>query len=160
MRRLRVITTLGLSFFLSTEPVGAQRPSQQSPKVAMEARIDAIISSNSAVHAGLGFTTPAGTYLRTGLVAAAGASENGISGRIDFVNRFHLDPFRESRWAPYAGGGLSSRFDNDRQARFYLLVFAGVDGPATRGLAASVEAGLGGGGRIGVIIRRAAAERR
>jgi len=143
-------------------PVGAraQRSAQESPKIATEARTDAIISSNSAVHAGLGFTTPAGTYLRTGLVAAAGASENGISGRIDFVNRFHLDPFRESRWAPYAGGGLSSRFDNDRQARFYLLVFAGVDGPATRGRAASVEAGLGGGGRISVIIRRAAAKRR
>lgn len=126
----------------------------------MEGRIDAIISSSSTVQAGIGFTTPAGTYLRMGLVAAAGASENGVSGRIDFVNRFHLDPFRESRWAPYAGGGLSSRFDDNRQARFYLLIFAGVDGPASRGLAASVEAGLGGGGRIGVIIRRVSAERR
>jgi hypothetical protein len=88
-----------------------------------------------------------------------GASRDGLSGRIDLLNRFHLDPFRESRWAPYAGGGLSGRFDNGRE-RVYLLLIVGVDGPVSRGLTTSFEGGLGGGGRLGVTIRRAAAERR
>ena len=72
----------------------------------------------------------------------------------------HLDPVRDSRWGPYAGGGLGVRFDEDRRSRRYLLVLAGIDGPVSSGLTASFEAGLGGGGRIGVILRRAEKERR
>ncbi len=125
-----------------------------------EARIDGIASDPAAIQAGLGITTKAGTYLRTGVVAALGASDEGASGRLDFVNRFHLDPFRESRWAPYAGGGLSARFDDNQRSRLYALLILGVDGPVARGLTTSVEAGLGGGARLGIIIRRAAPERR
>lgn len=132
----------------------------EAQKPAPEARLDAIFSETSAVYAGMGLTIPTGTYLRSGLVAALGSSRDALSGRLDLVNRFHLDPFRESRWAPYAGGGLSARFDDNRKGRVYLLIFAGVDGPVSRGLTTSFEAGLGGGGRIGVIVRRAAAKRR
>ena len=124
------------------------------------ARVDAIIAERSAVHAAAGFSVTTGTYLRSGLEAGIGASEHGISGRLDFVNRFHLDPFRESRWAPYAGGGLTARFDDNAKSRVYLLVLFGVDGPAKRGLSTSFEAGFGGGGRVGVVIRRTTAERR
>jgi hypothetical protein len=127
---------------------------------SVEARIDGIVANPAAIHAGIGITGVTGTYLRSGIVAGIGESKNGISGRVDFVNRFHLDPFREHKWAPYAGGGLTTRFDDNRRTRVYLLLIAGVDGPVTNGLTTSIEAGLGGGGRIGVIIRRATAERR
>ena len=127
---------------------------------AVEARIDGIAAGPPAIQAGLGLTFKAGTYLRSGIDAAAGASRDGLSGRIDFVNRFHLDPFREHKWAPYAGGGLASRFEESRKTRYYLLVIAGVDGPVRHGLTTSFEAGLGGGARAGIIVRRAAAERR
>lgn len=139
----------------------AQRPVREpAPRVAIEGRIDAIVSAVTAVHAGAGFTVKTGTYLRSGLDAGLGAGRDGISARIDLVNRFHLDPFRQSKWAPYAGGGVSVRFDDNRRERVYLLLFLGIDGPARHGLGTSIEAGLGGGGRIGMIIRRAAAERR
>lgn len=138
----------------------AQRSPEPTPKIAIEGRIDAIAAAPAAMHAAAGFTIRTGTYLRSGFDAGLGASRDGLSGRIDFVNRFHLDPFRQSRWAPYGGGGLSVRFDQGGRGRTNLLVFMGVDGPARRGVAPSVEAGLGGGGRIGLIIRRAAAERR
>ena len=124
------------------------------------ARADLIIGDRTAVHAGGGFVFRTGTYLRTGVEAAGGFTGDGISGRLDLVNRFHLDPFRESRWGPYAGGGLSARFDDGAKSRLYLLVLMGVDGPAKRGLSTSFEAGFGGGGRIGVVIRRTSAERR
>ena len=147
---------------MAVAPAGAyaqrQQPKPLSP--AIEARVDAIIADVSAVHGAIGFTVPVGTYLRSGIDAGIGASKDGISGRIDLINRFHLDPFRESKWAPYAGGGLTARFDDNRREKIYLLFFAVIDGPVKRGLTTSFEAGLGGGGRVGLIIRRAAAERR
>lgn len=127
---------------------------------ALEGRIDGIIGGPAAIHAGAGFTVPMGTYVRYGIVGAIGSSRDGISGRTDLFARFHLDPFREHRWALFAGGGLTARYDDNRQTRYFLLFFAGLDGPARNGISPSVEAGLGGGGRIGIIIRRSAAERR
>lgn len=127
---------------------------------AVEGRIDVLTSNPAAIHAAGGFTLPLGTYVRSGIDAGIGSSRNGVSGRVDFVNRFHLDPFRQHKWAPYAGGGLTARFDADRHGRAYLLVFVGLDAPASRGIGTSIEAGLGGGGRIGVVIRRTRTERR
>ncbi len=126
----------------------------------LEGRMDAIIAEPSAVHAGAGATWRLGTYLRSGLVGGIGATEAGVSGRIDFINRFHLDPFRESRYGPYAGGGVSTLFDKNRTGRVLLLLIVGVDGPVVRGATTSFEAGLGGGARIGVVIRPATPERR
>lgn len=151
MRRAIGVAGIAVMLLFPTRGAGAQVP---------EVRIDAIFARRSAVHAGLGATVATGTYLRTGFTAALGGGTSGVSGRVDVFSRFHLDPFRESRWAPYAGGGLSARFDDGEHSRAYLLFIAGVDGPAKRGLTTSFEAGFGGGGRIGVVIRRAAAERR
>jgi hypothetical protein len=98
--------------------------------------------------------------VRSGLDLAAGANNDGASGRVDLFARFHFDPFRERKWGPYGGGGISARFDEGRKWRPYLLAFVGLDGPASGGVAPAVELGLGGGARIGVILRRAAPNRR
>ena len=140
-------------FLLGTVDAAAQSP-------VVEVRVDAIVSKTAAIHGGVGVMVPTGTYLRSGLVGAIGSSRDGISGRLDFINRFHLDPFRESRWAPYAGGGVSARFDADRKQRVYLMILMGIDGPAAKGITTTLEGGLGGGGRIGLIVRRATAKRR
>ncbi len=155
-----VVSVVSVWTIASPKTALAQRQTAKPSSPAIEARVDAIFADVSAIHGAVGFTVPIGTYLRSGLDAGIGAGADGISGRIDLINRFHLDPFRESRWAPYAGGGLTARFDDNRRGRVYLLIFAGLDGPVWRGLTTSFEAGLGGGGRIGVIVRRAAAERR
>jgi hypothetical protein len=126
----------------------------------IEARVDAIAAGPAAIHAGAGFSVPMGTYVRTGAAGGIGFAKNGSpSGRIDAFARFHLDPFRQHRWAPYGGGGLTARFDDNRSTRYYLLVFLGIDGPPSHRIATSIEAGLGGGGRIGVIVRRAGERR-
>jgi hypothetical protein len=101
-----------------------------------------------------------GYYVRSGIVAAAGGSGDGVSGRVDGFARFHFDPFRESRWAPYGGGGISGRFDKGDGARAFLLLLLGFDGPIHGGMTSAVELGLGGGARVGVIIRQARRERR
>jgi hypothetical protein len=126
---------------------------------SIEGRVDGIFAGPAAIHAGAGFTVPMGTYLRSGFDGAIGSSSDGISGRVDAFARFHLDPFRQHKWAPYGGGGLTARFDDNRSNRYYLLVFLGVDGPVKGKVSTSIEAGFGGGGRIGLIVRRAGERR-
>jgi hypothetical protein len=154
--------TLGLAAALPGV-AGAQLNQQ---KFQSEARLDAIFARSTAVEAGYGFTVPAGIYVRSGLVAGIGAGRHGVEGRTDLIARFSLDPFRQSRWAPYGGAGLSGRYRTERDggSRAYLLVFLGVEGPlalgATAGWVPAFEVGLGGGARVGVILRRGINARR
>jgi len=135
-------------------------PASKHSMFDAEFRIDGLIARVSAAQAGAGVTAVAGTYVRAGVVGGLGLSRDGLSGRIDGIARFHSDPFRQSQWAPYGGGGISGRFDRVAGARAYLLVLAGLDGPIKNGMTPSIELGLGGGARIGVILRQATAERR
>lgn len=125
-----------------------------------EIRLDALIARAGAIQLGAGATAVTGTYVRTGVDGALGFSRHGLSGRIDGFTRFHFDPFRQSRWAPYGGGGVSGRFEKGEKARAYLLIFLGIDGPITGSVTPSFELGLGGGGRVGVILRQARKDRR
>jgi hypothetical protein len=149
-----------LAFAATAGSAQSTSKSKAPPPVALEGRVDAIFSKRPTAQAGIGLSMYGGTYVRTGIVGAIGANEDGVTGRSDAFVRFHLDPFRQSRWAPYGGAGLSGRYDSGSRPRAYLLVFAGIDGPVRNGLATSFEAGLGGGARIGVVIRQAVAERR
>src|SRR5436853_3631930 len=111
---------------------GGQLP-QQSLQV--EGRLDGIFARTAGVEAGLGITIPAGIYVRSGLLAGLGAGRHGVEGRTDFVSRFSLDPFRQSRWAPYAGGGISGRYRSelDGGSRGYLMIVLGVECPLPLG---------------------------
>jgi len=161
--RLRIRLSLGAAACaLVPNCLSAQSPAVQpgASPITVEVRLDALFARVDAIHAGVGATVPLGNYVRAGIVGATGLSGDGHSARIDVLARFHLDPFRESRWAPYAGGGLTTRFDRGRNAHTYLMLLAGIDGPAANGLGTSVEAALGGGGRVGIILRRTRRERR
>jgi hypothetical protein len=142
---------------LGATPVIAQTPTQA---VQSEVRVDGIFARSSGVEAGYGVSIPAGIYVRTGLVGGVGAGRHGVESRADFISRFSLDPFRQSRWAPYAGAGLSGRFrpSADGGAKAFILVFLGIEGPLPAGQPSgwvpAVEIGLGGGARVGVILRK------
>lgn len=135
-------------------------------KFQSEVRLDAIFARTGGVEAAYGFTVPAGIYVRSGLVAGIGAGRHGAEGRTDLVARFSMDPFRQSRWAPYAGAGVSGRYRTtlDGGSRAYLLVFAGAEGPLPfgerSGWVPALEVGLGGGGRVGFVLRRGINARR
>jgi hypothetical protein len=168
-RRRRAIVVAGILSIAVTSAIPrdvaaqVQRPvAPDSAKTPFdpELRLDAIIARISAAQVGAGFTMVTGLYVRSGIVGAVGASRHGLSGRIDGFTRFHFDPFRQSRWAPYGGGGLSGRFDEGEKPRAYLLVLLGLDGPIHHGMTSSFELGLGGGARAGVTLRRATTERR
>jgi hypothetical protein len=154
--------TLGLAVLV---PAATLSQTPQQP-LQVEGRVDAIIARTTGVEAGLGLSVPSGIYMRTGLVAGVGAGRHGVEGRTDLISRFSLDPFRQSRWAPYGGAGVSGRYRTklDGGSHAYLMIFLGVEGPlalgATSGIVPAFEVGLGGGARFAVILRRGINARR
>ena len=157
-----LIVSLGLAGALPVD--GSAQIVQQ--KVQSEVRLDAIFARSAGAEAAYGFTVPVGIYVRSGIVAGIGTGRHGVEGRTDFVSRFSFDPFRQTRWAPYGGAGLSGRYRStlDGGDRAYLLVFLGVEGPLPlgelSGWVPALEIGLGGGARVGLILRRGVNARR
>jgi hypothetical protein len=139
---------------------GAQVVRDSQPAVRTEARVDAIIARRTAAEAGIGAVVPAGIYVRMGAdiaggVIAGGAQPAGAAARADVFGRFLLDPLAEHRWGPYLTGGASYRADSRDHGRVYLLALVGVEGPRQGRVIPAIEAGLGGGFRIGFVLRRA-----
>jgi len=164
-------TLVALTVLAPLAPEARALAQRGAPRSSMrpEVRVDYLGTRPHAVHAGLGVNIPAGTYVRVGLVGAGGASwrdgRTGGSGRGDVIARFALDPFRERTWGLSAGGGVSVRYDGDafdgrRRWRALVALLIDLEGPRAGGIVPAFALGLGGGVRIGAIIRSAAAERR
>ena len=134
----------------------AQRQGR-GPHIQPEARVDAFLARRDAVHGGIGLSVPLGGYVRVQAVAAAGVTEgpSPASGRVDLIARFVLDPYREYRWGLYGFGGLSAWVQPAN--REFIVVGLGLEMPEVAGILPTVEVGLGGGTRIGLIARRAIA---
>lgn len=143
---------------------GAQAGAQLSREVQLEARADFIDARSTLVQGAVGLTIPASTYTRLTLLAAAGGSwrdgRSGTSARLDATARFVLDPLRAQRWSAYGGGGVSALYDDRDEWRPLIMFFAGLEGPAGRGVVPALEVGLGGGLRVGVALRKARREGR
>jgi len=150
---------------LAAAGTAASAQVEQQP-VQTEWRLDGLFARSSGVEAGVGVSVPTGIYVRNGLVGAVGAGRHGIEGRTDLLSRFSLDPFRQSRWALYGGGGISGRYRSreDGGSHAYLMLFLGLEGPLplgrTSGWVPAFEVGLGGGARAGIILRRGINARR
>jgi hypothetical protein len=145
---------------IALAPASARAQSEPfKPAVQFEARLDALGGPPAGAQAGVGANVAAGYYARIGAVAAGGASSRDgaavASGRVDVVTRYLLDPFHEFQWGPYAGAGFSAQWDSRTNWRGVLLLLVGVEGPARAGWRTAVELGLGGGARLGVVLRRA-----
>jgi hypothetical protein len=136
----------------------ARLAAQQSPSAYPEFRADALFAKGTTGQAGVGVVVPLGVYVRFGLDGAAGATwQNGASsasGRVDAIARFLLDPLRESGTAISLGGGLSAPIRKDGVKSPYLTVVVDVEGKGRGGITPALELGLGGGGRVGVVLRR------
>jgi hypothetical protein len=141
-----------------------QRGQEPAPRIQPEVRADYIGSRAAAAHLGFGVNVPAGTYVRLGIVGALGQAWSGgdatFAGRVDGLIRFVVDPLRESRWAPYAAGGLGGIYDGSEKWRGVLVGALGVEGPAAGHVVPAFEVGFGGGVRVGVAFRRAIRGRR
>lgn len=138
-----------------TRIAGGQTP---TPPRYAEFRLDAIVSHETSSHAGVGVVMPLGTYVRFGIDAAAGATfrdgTSRASGRVDAIGRFLLDPFREAPFGLSLGGGLSLPYaDGDKRVRPYLTAVVDIEGRRRGSITPAVQFGLGGGARVGVVLR-------
>ncbi len=129
------------------------------PAAMPELRADVIVGHQPAAQIGAGVQIPMGYYARIGVVAAGGLRLDDVSprvdARVDVIARFLLDPFRQARYGLSLGGGLGIRAEPSDRLRPVLLVALELEGKrAQGGWVPAVQAGLGGGGRIGVILRR------
>ena len=134
------------------------------PTVMPEVRLDVITGHQPAAQLGAGVQIPAGYYVRVGLDGAVGyaltdhSSAHGrTDARVDLLARFLLDPFRQSAYGLSVGGGLGLRAEPGDRGRPLLLVAVDVEGRrSARGYVPALQVGLGGGARIGIVLRRAA----
>lgn len=154
----RVVLVIASIALGARPPLHAQAASRPRPRA--EARVDYLGPNPDVVHAGIGVNVAAGTYLRVSLVGAGGASweEGRTAGsmRADVIGRFLFDPFRERRWGLSAGGGLSVRYDRvsgGRHWRPLLALVVDFEGPPKGSIVPALQIGLGGGARVGLIIR-------
>lgn len=159
------IVRIALIALVAISPLRAQGLPRPRPQA--EARVDYIGPNPDVVHAGVGVNVPAGTYLRVSLVGAGGANwdegRRGGSARADAIGRFLFDPFRERRWGLSAGGGLSVRYDQGtggRRWRPLLAIILDLEAPRTGSVAPALQIGLGGGARVGLVIRASDPNRR
>jgi hypothetical protein len=140
---------------IAASAVGGQVPS--TPSYA-EFRLDAIVASATSIEGGVGGVIPLGTYVRLGIDAAGGATirdgSSRASGRIDAIGRFLLDPFREAPVGVSVGGGLSLPYvDGDKRVRPYLTAVLDIEGRRRGAITPALQLGLGGGTRVGVVLR-------
>ena len=148
--------SLAIAFALGA--TNAAAAAAQEPAVYPELRADAIFGGRSTVQGGVGIVAPVGVYVRFGFDGAVGTTwHDGTSsavGRVDAIARFLLDPLRENDLGFSVGGGLSAPITGDGFRTPYLTLVIDVEGRRRGGWTPGVELGLGGGARIGFVLRR------
>jgi len=132
---------------------------QQHPVTVPELRLDATSARIPRFELSGGAVIPVGIYVRLALTAGAGMTRQDgryqAAARGDAIARFELDPLKQHSHGAYVGGGLSLLGRNGPHVRAYLALVAGVELKQRAGWIPSIEAGLGGGARVGLGVRRA-----
>jgi hypothetical protein len=141
-------------------PLRAQRAEDRRVRAIpqWEVRQDLTFAREPSVHAGAGLNVRAGYYVRLGATLNAGAVR-GVRNvwvgtqRLDLTARFLLDPFGERARAWYGGGGVSIAQGPGVPAVTTMQWVVGLEGAQDGKMTPSVELGLGGGVRLGVVLR-------
>jgi len=129
-----------------------------APVTQPEIRTELSVTSQAVASVGAGVNVPAGYYVRVGTGVALGRALGADPGnvvRADVTVRFLADPFAESRWGPYAGGGVAVDWRHGRSGRAALTLVVGTDLPGRTGWRPALELGVGDGARIAVVFRHA-----
>jgi hypothetical protein len=139
-------------------PVAVLAQPRAEPLVRSEVRFDAISARVTLLHAGVGAAFRTGYNVRLHLAAGGGVAlkdgERTSSARGDATLRVLLDPFGESRNGLSIGGGVSVLHDGFEKTRPVGLVVLGLEGSPRSAVVWAVEAALGGGVRVGIVLRR------
>ena len=129
-----------------------------APVAQPEVRTELSVASQAVAAVGAGVNVPAGYYVRVGSGVVVGrelGANPGNAVRADLTVRFLADPFAESRWGPYGGGGVAVNWRAGRSGRAAVMLVAGTDLPRRAGWRPALEVGVGDGARIAVVFRHA-----
>jgi hypothetical protein len=131
---------------------------QQSPRAYGELRVEGIFGTKTAGEVGGGIVLPLGPYVRTGITAQGGLESGSasakFSGRLDLMTRYLLDPYRENQWGFSIGGGVTVPYaEHPRDVRPRLTVVMDLEGRRRGRFSPAIQAGLGGGARVAVVLR-------
>lgn len=153
LSRQNALGALVVAALLAPGAAHSQRAEGGQPHL----RLDAIAARAPSLQLGAGANWPTGLYVRIEGTAAVGTAlvndRMRAAGRADVVARFLLDPFAESRLGVYGVGGASLMYDERDQWRPRLVLGMGVEGRPRNGRATALEIALGGGIRVGVVVR-------
>jgi hypothetical protein len=154
-RITRALVLLAVACTLRPRDAGAQQPVGASPQ--WEGRLDAVLSPQAGALAGAGVNLRAGWYARVGASLSAGAVQRADTWearqRADLTARFLFDPFAERRRGFYAGAGIGAERTADGDVRGLLLGVVGMEGAATGRIVPALELQIGGGARLGLVLR-------
>ena len=131
---------------------------QQEPlRPYPEVRADAVVGRPNSALLGAGLQVPLGYYARFGLDASGGIARSNAESlgiaRADAIVRFLLDPFRETKLALSAGAGVSVRYLEHDGVRPYLALLLDLEAKRAAGITPALQVGLGGGLRLGMVLR-------
>jgi hypothetical protein len=133
--------------------VAAQTPAARP--LTFETRIDGIFGRRvTTTHVGLGVTRRASRSFDIQAVVGGGftirdeTNDATASARADVLARFAPQPVSRNRWSAYAAGGVSALVERHARGRAVLALLVGASWRR-----AFVEAGLGGGVRVGAGLR-------
>jgi len=146
---------LGAVLLLLPLSVRAQQPVSADPQ--WEFRADLQGTPDRGALAGMGVNVRAGWYARVGLSASAGAlyrADAWLSQqRLDATVRFLFDPFAQRARSLYGGAGVGVVRGASGDLTGRLLVVVGMEGAARGRMVPAAELTLGGGVRLGVVLR-------
>jgi hypothetical protein len=153
---------VAVALLIAVATVARAQGQPQPERVEPEARLDAIIARSSVLQGALGADIPISPAMHLELAAGAGpsfaiSSSRGanVSVRGEAIVHFMIDPRHAMRWSPYAGGGIGARYERGPDWRAVAIIVAGVNAPKWKHAIPFIEAGFGGGVRIGAGLRRA-----
>ena len=157
-RDVRVLRVCAFVFGILCVVARAAAGQVLAPPRYAEYRLDAIVARTNSVQGGLGLVIPMGTYVRLSIDGAGGATwHDGVSrasARVDAVGRFLLDPLREVPFGLSVGGGLSLPYvDGDKRVQPYVTAIVDLELRRRGRLTPAIQLGLGGGTRVGVVLR-------
>jgi hypothetical protein len=126
------------------------------PAAQPELRVGVVAARESMALAGVAVNIPANYYVRVAASAEIGTlltKEGGAAARAELVGRFLADPFRQSRWGAYGGGGVVGVWSEGSRGRGALMLVAGVDLPGAVGWKPALEIAGGGGVRVSIALK-------
>jgi hypothetical protein len=127
--------------------------------IQADVRTDLIAARATTLEVAGGAAWSANDQLRLGGdIGVGGVTTHGrrwrLGARLDAAVQLHLDDDSKPRWGPYLVGGISYQVDARARGATYVLVALGVHAPVAGPIVPAVEVGLGGGFRMGVVLRR------